>query len=325
MFKEVFCTALAVSMAAVLLHAERATAAQDYPVKPVRIIVPNTPGGAMDIAARLTGPKMTELLGQPFVVEYRVGAGGVVGANYAAQATPDGYTTIMVFDSFTTNPHLFKDVKYDPVADFAPISLVVRSAQVLVAHPGLGVRTLSEFVGLAKSKGDALNFATAGPGTSSRFSMELFRMATRIDPTTVHYKGGGALVKALVAGEVPVSIVTMGVVYQHIRGGRLLPLAVTSATKSALLPEVPTVGETFPGFEAQSWLGLLAPAATPRTVVDTLHRAMAKALVLPDVRAKFESQGYEVVSSTPEAFGSWIRAESERWGRVIRDRKIKLE
>ena len=300
-------------------------AAQDYPAKPIRVIVPNTPGGAMDIAARLTGPKMTESLGQPIVVEYRVGAGGVVGANHAAQAAPDGYTLIMVFDSFTTNPYLFKDVKYDPVKDFAPISLVVKGTQVLVAHPGLGVRNLGQFIELAKGKGNGLNFATAGPGTSSRFSMELFRMTTGIDPTTVHYKGGGALINALVGGEVPVSIVTMGVVYQHIKGGRLLPLAVTSASKSALLPEVPTVGESYPGFEAQSWLGLLAPAATPHPVVDMLYRAMSKALAAAEVRQKFQGQGYEVVGSTPEAFGGWIRAESARWGRVIRERKIRLE
>jgi len=202
---------------------------------------------------------------------------------------------------------------------------VVKSAQVLVAHPSLGVRNLGQFIELAKAKGNELNFATAGPGTSSRFSMELFRMITGIDPTTVHYKGGGALINALVAGEVPVSIVTMGVVYQQVKNGRLLPLAVTSGSKSALLPEVPTVGGSYPGFEAQSWLGLLARAATPRPVVDVLHRAMAKAIAVPEVREKFQGQGYEVVGSTPEAFGGWIRAESARWGRVIRERKIKLE
>lgn len=301
------------------------SSAEDYPAKAIRLIVPNTPGGAMDVAARLTGAKMTELLGQPVVIEYRVGAGGVVGANQAAQAAPDGYTLIMVFDSFTTNPYLYKDVRYDAVKDFAPVSLIVRSAQVLVAHPSLGARSLVEFIRLAKSKGAALDFATAGAGTSSRFSLELFRMTTGINPTTVHYKGGGALVTALVAGEVPVSIVTMGVVFKQIKGGKLTPLAVTSATKSTLLPDVPTIGQSYPGFQAQSWLGLLAPAATPRVVIEVLHRAVIASLSVPDVKQKFESLGYEMVASTPDAFGAWIRDESARWGRVIRERKITLE
>jgi tripartite-type tricarboxylate transporter receptor subunit TctC len=314
--------ALALALGAVLFAAP---AAADYPGKPIRMVVPNTPGGATDVVARLTSPKLSELLGQPIVVENRVAAGGVLGTNQVAQSSPDGYTLIMVFDSFITNPHLFKDVKYDAVRDFAPISLVVRSAQVLVAHPGLGARNLNQFLQLAKSKGDALNFATAGPGTSSRFSMELFRMTAGIEPTTIHYKGGGALINALVGGQVPVSIVTMGVVLQHIKGGKLLALAVTSAGRSPLLPDVPTVAETFPGFEAQSWTGLLAPAGTPKAVVDALNGSMARVLAQPDMKEKFESQGYEVVGSKPEAFGAWIRSESSRWGKVIRERNITLE
>jgi len=316
---------MTVFLGAIALFLAQALAAQDYPAKPIHLIVPNTPGGAMDVAARFTSAKMTELLGQPIVIEYKVGAGGVVGANQAAQAAPDGYTLIIVFDSFSTNPYLYKGVKHDVVKDFAPISLMVRSAQVLVAHPSLGVRSLGEFIKLAKSKGAALDFATAGAGTSSRFSLELFRMTTGIEPTTIHYKGGGALVTALVAGEVPVSIVTMGVVLQQIKGGKLVPLAVSSATKSALLPDVPTIGESYPGFQAQSWLGLLAPAATPRPVVETLNRAVIGSLAAPDVKQKFESLGYEIVASTPEAFATWIREESARWGRVIRERKIILE
>jgi tripartite-type tricarboxylate transporter receptor subunit TctC len=300
-------------------------AAQTYPSKPIRMVVPNTAGGATDVAARLTGPKLAELLGQPIVIENRVAAGGVVGTNQVAQAAPDGYTLIMVFDSFTTNPFLFNDVKYDPVKDFAPVSLVVRSPQVLVAHPDLKVRNLKEFLQLARAQGSALDFGTAGPGTSSRFSMELFKLTTGLDPTPVHYKGGAALVNDLLGGQVKVTLITMGVVVQHIRAGKLVPLAVTSARKAALLPDVPTMAETFPGFEAQSWLGLLAPAAVPRPIVDRLHGGMVRALALAEIRDKFESQGYEVVASTPEAFGAWIQAESARWGRVIRERKITLE
>ncbi len=300
-------------------------AAQSYPSKPIRMMVPNTAGGATDVAARLTGPKLSELLGQPVVVENRVAAGGVVATNQVAQAAPDGYTLIMVFDSFVSNVYLFNDVKYDPVRDFAPVVLVVKSPQVLVAHPGLGVHTLRDFIALARSRGPALNFGTAGPGTSSRLSMELFKVTTGLDPTAVHYKGGGALMNDLLGGQVKVTILTLGVPYAAIKAGRLVPLAVTSARRTPLLPDVPTVAETYPGFEAQSWLGLLAPAATPRPIVDRLHAAMAKALSEPDVREKFESQGYEMVASTPEAFAAWIRDENARWGKLIRERHITLE
>jgi len=299
--------------------------AQTYPSRPIHLIVPNTAGGATDVAARLTGPKMAEDLGQPVVIENRVAAGGVVATNQVAQAAPDGYTLIMVFDSFTSNPYLFHDVKYDAVRDFAPVSLVVRSPQVLVAHPELGARNLEQFVRLARAQGSALDFGTAGPGTSSRLGMELFKQTAGLEPTAVHYKGGGALMKDLLGGQVKVTLITLGVAYPNIKAGRLVPIAVTSGKRAPLLPDVPTISETYPGFETHSWLGLLAPAATPRPIVDRLHGAMVKVLAAPDIRQKFEGQGYEVVASTPEIFASWIQAESARWGRLIRERHITLE
>ncbi len=312
-------------LAAAAAMAAASVAAQDFPAKPIRLIVPNTPGGATDVAARMVGPKLSELLGQPVVVENRVAAGGVVGTNQVAQSAADGYTLIMVFDSFATNPYLYKGVQYDPVRDFAPISLVAKSPQLLVVHPGLGVKSYKEFLQLAKSKGSALDFATAGAGTSSRLSLELFKLTAGIDPTAVHYKGGGAALNDLLGGQVKVMIISMGVIVQHVRNGKLLALATTSARRVPLLPEVPTVGEFTPGFEAQSWLGLLAPAATPRGIVERLNAAVLKALALRDVREKFESLGSEVAPSTPEAFGEWIRTETTKWGRVIRERKITLD
>jgi len=299
--------------------------AQDYPVKPIRLVIPNSPGGALDVAARLTQPRMTEILGQSIVLDHRIAAGGVVGTNQVAQSAPDGYTLIMVFDSFVTNPFLFKDVQYDPVRDFQPISQVVNGIQVMAAHPGAGVKNFAEFMQLAKSKGSALDFGSAGPGTSSRFSIEFFKQATGIDATLIHYKGGGPLVTALMGGQVPVTIITLGVVMPQLKGGKLLPLAVTSAKRAKLLPDVPTVAETYPGFEAQSWLGLLAPAGTPRAIVDRLHGAMVRTLAAPDVREKFEAQAYEVVGGTPEAFGAWIKNESTKLGRLIKERGIKLD
>ena len=300
-------------------------AAQEYPLKPIRLVVPNSAGGATDVAARLTQNRMMEILGQPLVLDYRVAAGGVVGTNQVAQSAPDGYTLIMVFDSFTANPYLFKDVQYDPVKDFQPVSMLVHGIQVLAAYPGAGMHNFVEFMKLAKSKGAAFDLGTAGPGTSSRFSIELFKRATGIESTMIHYKGGGPLVTAMLGGQVPATIITLGVVIAQVKAGKLLPLAVTSAKRAKLLPDVPTVAETYPGFQVQSWIGLLAPAGTPRPIVDRLHAAMVRTLATPEVHDKFEAQAYEVIGGTPEAFGAWIKTESSNLGRLIKDRGITLE
>ena len=299
--------------------------AQDYPVKPIRLVIPNSPGGALDVAARLTQPRMMEILGQSISLDYRIAAGGVVGTNQVAQSAPDGYTLIMVFDSFVTNPFLFRDVQYDPVKDFAPVSQVVNGIQVLAAFPGAGARNFAEFMQLAKSRGTALDFGSAGPGTSSRFSIEYFKQTTGIDATLIHYKGGGPLVTALMGGQVPVTIMTLGVVVPQLKSGKLTALAVTSSKRAKLFPDVPAVAETYTGFEAQSWLGLLAPTGTPRSIVDRLNAAMARTLATPDVREKFETQAYEIVGGTPEAFGAMIKSESIKLGRLIKDRGIKLD
>ena len=299
--------------------------AQTYPSKPVHMIVPSVAGGANDTGARLAAPRLGDLLGQPVIVDNRAAGGGVVGMNMVAQSAPDGYTLIMVFDSFATNPYLFKDVKYDPVKDYAPITLVGRSAQALAVHPSLGVKSLADFVQLAKTLGPKLDWGTAGPGTSSRFSMELFKITAAIEPTTINYKGGAPLINDLLGGQVKATIVALSVAYPHIRSGKLVPIAVTAAKRSALLPDVPSVSELFPGFEAQGWLGLLAPASTPRPIVDRVHGAMAKLLAMPDIKAKYEALGYDVAAGPPEEFGAWVQNETTKWGRVIRERKITLD
>ncbi len=299
--------------------------AQEYPVKPIRLVIPNSPGGALDVAARLTQPRLMEFLGQSIVLDYRVGAGGVVGANNVAQSPADGYTLLMVFDSFASNPYLFKGVQHDTVKDFQPISLFVKGVQVLAAYPDAGVRNFNEFMKLAKSKGSALDIGTAGAGTSSRLSIELFKQATGIDATLIHYKGGGPLITATMGGQIPATIITMGVAMSQIRSGKLLALAVTSPKRSKLLPDVPTIGEVFPGFESQSWLGLLAPAGTPRPVVDRLNAAVKRTLASPEVLDRFESQAYEIVASSPEEFGEWIKSESTKLGRLIKSMNIKLD
>ena len=299
--------------------------AQSFPSKPIRMIVPNAPGGATDVAARLVAPKLAEQLGQPIVVENRAGAAAVTGTNYAAQAAPDGYALVMVFDSFTMNPYLFKNVLYDPIKDFAPITLVVRNPQLLVAHPSTGVKTLQEFLQLVRSKGAGFNFATAGAGTSSGLSLELFKTMAGVEPTAIHYRGGAPAITDLLGGQVAATIITAGVVIQHVRAGKLVPIAITSAKRHPALPDVQTMAEALPGFEAQSWIGLLASAGTPRPIVDRLHATTEKALAAPDVREKFESQMAEVVAGGPDEFAAWIKAESARWGALIRARNIRLD
>ena len=319
-----FCTLIhLIVLGAVYLLATGA-AAQTYPTKPIRMIVPNAPGGATDVAARLVGPKLSELLGQPIVIENRAGAGAVTGTNYAAQAAPDGYTLIMVFDSFTMNPYLYKNVQYDPVKDFAPITLVVRNPQLWVVHPSVEAKNLQDFLRILRKAGSSFNFATAGAGTSSGLSLELLKSMAKVEPTAIHYKGGAPAVGDLLGGQVSATLITAGVVIQHVRAGKLVPIAITSAKRNPALPNVQTMSEEVPGFEAQSWIGLLAPAGTPRAIIDRLHTATEKVLAAQDVREKFERQMAEVTAAGPDEFAAWIKAESARWGALIRERNIHL-
>ena len=319
-------TVLAIAVPAAAQDASpEKTALQSYPSKRITLVVPNTAGGAIDVAARLVAPKLGESLGQQIVVENRVAAGGVLATNQVAQAPPDGYTLLAVFDSFVTNPSLFNGVQYDAVKSFAPISLMIRTPQVMIVHPSLPVRTLREFVALAKVQGPALTHATAGPGTSSRLSFELFKEVAGINTTAVHYKGGAPALVDVLGGHVPVMIIQLGGAVQQVQQGKLVALAVSSTRRAPQLPDVQTIAETYRGFEAQSWVGLLAPAGTPTAVIERLHAALAKALGVPEVREKYVALGSEVVASTPEVFGAWIRSESTKWGRIIRERRITLD
>lgn len=299
--------------------------AQSYPSKPVRVIVPYDAGGTSDITMRMIQPKLAQLLGQPVTVENRPGAGGLIGTEFVAKAPPDGYTALCTFDSFAAVPFLYSKVSHDPVQDFAPVSLMVRAPQVLVVDPGLGLRSLDDFLQLAKRQGPDLKMSTAGPGSSSRLTMELFKVTANIDPTLVSYKGGGPALSAVLGAHVAGFMASIGTVFSNVKSGKLAALAVSSPTRAPLLPNVPTLAETFPGFEAQSWVGLALPAATPRPNVARLNGAVVAALNSPDVKQKFESQGMEVAASTPEAYGEWIRAQMGKWGPIIRSLKIRLD
>ncbi|HZR68408.1 MAG TPA: tripartite tricarboxylate transporter substrate binding protein [Burkholderiales bacterium] len=299
---------------------------QSYPGRPVHVIVPSSPGGAIDVVARLVAPQLAEALGQPFIIENKIGGFGTIGVDIVAKAEPDGLTLLATLDSFASNPWLLKkNVTVHKVDDFAPISLVVRSPQVLVVPPTLGVKTLDQFLRLARAKGEALNYGTAGAGTSSRLSVELFKDLTGIDPTAIHYKGGGPAAVALIAGQVDMMIITLGVAIEHVRAGKLVPIAVTSPRRAPQLPDVPTLAETYPGFETQSWMGLLAPAGTPAAIVDRLSNEIRRALAGGPTTQKLESFGYEVVAGSPAEFGAFIRAESARWERLIRERHIAID
>jgi tripartite-type tricarboxylate transporter receptor subunit TctC len=301
-------------------------AAQEYPAKPVHVYVPASPGGASDIAARLVSPKLAEALGQPFVVENRVASGGIVGTAQLAKAPADGYAIMMTFDTFASNPHLYKDLPYDVVKDFAPIMLMVRYPQILVVHPSLGVKTVPEFVAYAKANGATMNYGSAGPASSSRLAFELFKDAAGIDTVAVHYKGGGPAINDLVAGTVQAMLIQAGgAIGQNVKSGKLVGLATSGRQRSPHFPDLPTIGEFYPGFETTSWVGAIGPAGTPRSVIEKLNGTLVKILSEPEVKARFDAQSAEIVASTPEQFGELIRSESAKWGKVIREKNIRVE
>ena len=308
-----------------ILAATAAPHAQDYPARPVRVIVPNATGGLADICTRLVAAKLGEALGQPFLVDNRPGAGGTLGTAAAVRSAPDGYTLLAVFDSHATNPSLFRNLPYDTLADLAPVSLLARGPLVLVVRTGLNAASVEEFVKLARSKPGAINFASVGPGSPARLLMELLKIETGIDVTMVAYKGASLALSDLIGGQVDAIFATAPSVSAHLKAGRVRALAVTSARRSAALPRVPAMSETYPGFVSEAWVGLLAQAKTPPEIVARLNAEVAKVLALSDIKTRFADLGLEAAPSSPEELDRWIRAEMERWGRVIRERGITLE
>jgi tripartite-type tricarboxylate transporter receptor subunit TctC len=314
------------ALAALLLFGlSEAASAQTYPVKPVRIIVPNAPGGLADTAARIVAVKLAEALGQQFLVDNRPGAGGTIGTGAAVKAPPDGYTLLAVFDSHVTNPHLFKSLEYDTVNDIAPISLLVRGPLVLVVNPRLPVKSANDFLRLARAKPGAINCATVGPGSPARLLVEMLKLTAGVNVTQVPYKGASLALTDLVGGHVEAMFATVPSISAHWKAGRLRALAVTSETASAALPGVPPMSQTIPGFMAESWVALLAPAKTPADIIARLNAEVVKVLNTSDVRERFADQGLETVASSPAELDRRIRLDLERWGKVIRAARISLE
>jgi len=309
---------------AILLFAPCMAIAQAYPSKPVRLIIPFPAGGTTDLIARLMQAKFQEHLGQSIIIENRSGAGGSVGAVEAAKAPPDGYTLLMVFDSHAVNHHLFK-MAPDPFKTLEHISLMVTSPSSLVVVNRFAPNNLHELVAHAKANPERVMYATPGPGSSNHLAALLLEGYAGIRMTQVAYRGGGPMIQALLGEQVDISFLSTPLILPHIKSGKVKAIAVGAKSRLAQLPQVPTLAETFPGFEQTSWFGILAPAGTPREVIARVHRDTVRTLQVPEVRAKLVEQGFDVVGSTPEEFLRHVQAESDKLGKLIRDNKIIVD
>ena len=296
-----------------------------YPSRPVRFIVPFPPGGGNDTMARTIGNQLAAALGQQFVVDNRPGAGGLIGAETAAHAVPDGYTLFLGgVASHGILPNLQPKLGYDPVKDFSPVSLIAAAPLILVVHPAVPVRSVKELVQFAKAKPGQLNFASNGTGGSSHLAAELFKMMSATDMVHVPYKGLSPALTDLLSGQVQLMFSSTVAMLPLVRAGRLRPLAMTSAKRSAAMPDLPTVAEAgVPGYETVSWYGVLAPAGTPKPIIDRLNREIARAVQLPDVRERMMSEGAEPAGGSPAEFAAHIKRELVRWSQVIKQARIK--
>ena len=301
--------------------------AQAYPDKPIRVIVPVPAGGTPDVVARMVTPGLSALLGQQLVVDNRGGAGGLIGAETAAKAVPDGYTLFFSSPgSLTILPHLQKHVNYDTLRDFAPVSLVAIGPFLLITHPSVPAKTVKELLALAKAEPGKLNYASAGNGAANHLAMELFKSMAPVNITHVPYKGAPQAVTDLIGGSVNLMFNSIPPAIQHIKSGRLRLLGVSTAKRSPQLPDVPTVSEAgVAGYESITWFGLLVPAKTPPPIIARLHRDLVKVVLAPDLRAQFEVQGYDAVGGSPAQFSAFIRAESEKYAKVVKISGAKVD
>lgn len=298
--------------------------AQAYPVKPVRMVVPFPPGGTTDLIARVVQPKFQEFLGQPVVIENKGGAGGSVGAAEVAQATPDGYTILLVFDTHAVNHHIYK-MAPDPFARLEHLMLMVSSPSTLVAVNSFAPGNLRELVARAKAEAGKVTYATAGAASSNHLGALLLEEQAGIKMTHVHYKGGGPMIQALLGGQIDIAFVSTPLILPQIKAGKVKAIAVGGKARIAVLPDVPTLSETYPGFEQVSWFGLLTPAGVPREITGKLHREMARTLQVAEVRDRLQERGFDVVASSPEEFLRFVRAESDKLGKLIRAHNIVAE
>lgn len=297
---------------------------QSWPNKPVKLIVPFAPGGMADVVSRIMGQQLSDTWGQQVVVENRVGAGGTIGTSAAVKATPDGYTLMAIFDTSTAAPYLYK-INYDLLQDLIPISMVARSPMLLVTNANFPAKTLPSLLQYAKDKPSTINFVTVGPGSPARLMLELLKNSTGINVTVVPYKGGGPAMVDLISGQVDAMFAALPTVAPHIKAGRLRVLAVTSGKRSNLAPGVPAMSETIPGFDTEAWVGIMGPAKIPPEVVAQINTDVAKILNSAEIKNKFFENGLEPSYANPEDFERWIRRETARWAKVIREQNVTVD
>lgn len=299
--------------------------AQNWPARPVRIVVPFVPGGGTDIQGRLLGKKFFESMGQSFVVENRGGAGGLIGAELVAKSPPDGYNILVTTASLAVNVSLYKKLAFDPVRDLAPVSWIASSPMVLVVHPSVPAKSVKELVALAKQHKGRMNAASNGSGTTSHLAIEMLKLMAGIDVTHIPYRGGGAALSAMLSGETDFRFSSALAVNQHVRAGKVRPLAVTTMKKSSVLPDLPTLDSLYPGFDCDNWYAMFVPAGTPKEIVGRLNAEVLKALNSQDMRDFITKDGAEPVGSSPEELAAYFTREVDKYAKVIKAAQIRFE
>ncbi len=318
-------TAAGIVVATALFAAAPVMSAQGYPARPVRLIVPYSAGGATDIVARIMAQKLPEFLGQQVVIDNRPGAGGLIGTDTVAKASPDGYTLLTTSTPHVILPHLHKKIPFDALKDFAPIMQFGDQPYALTIHPSLGVTTVKELIALAQKQPGKINYASSGNGGAQHMFAALFVSMAKINMVHIPYKGSGPARADLLGGQVKVGCLGIASVLGNHKSGQVRILAVTSAKRSHEIPDIPSIAETIPGYDASLWQGLSAPRSTPRTVIERVQRDVLKALESPDVKAAFERSGTYVVATNPKAFGDLLRVELDKWGKVAREINLQVD
>ncbi len=309
-----------------LVAGTEALAQGAFPTRPVTLIVGFAPGGGTDIAARIVAKQLAVEFGQQVIVENRAGAGGNIATGAVARAAPDGYLiSLATISSLTVQPHLNSKLPYDPRRDLAPLTMGVVFANVLVVHPSVPAKTVAEFVALAQAKPGTIGYGTSGIGTTGHLAGELFRMMAKAPIVHVPYKGGGPAMTDLLGGQIPSSFASAPSALAHVKAGKIRALATTGAARSSFLPDVPTIAESYPGYEATNWYAFVAPAKTPKDVVEQLNRQLVKVLSTPSVREQLLANGMEPQPSTPEELARYMEREFETWGRVVKEAGIQAE
>jgi tripartite-type tricarboxylate transporter receptor subunit TctC len=312
--------------AAIAMGLAAPVGAQSFPSKPIRLVIPFAPGGVVDLTARQIGPKLSEAIGQPVLIENRSGAGGTLAADHVAKSAPDGHTLLFAFDSHAVNPHIYKsELRYDTFKDFAPVTFVGSIPLLLATSPAYPAQDMPAFLNLARSKPGAVSYASVGAGSSGHLAAEQLKLLAKVDMLHVPFKGGAPALAALMGEQVQLIVFAAGAGVPLVRGGKIKPLAVSGKQRSSAMPNVPTMAEAgYPQLDSGAWMGLLAPAGTPAAVIGRLNAEVAKVLKDPELIKRLADQAVELSSSTPEQFGALVRSEHDKWGKVIRDAKLDV-